>query len=48
VQRRAETVTERTYYSGPCATTAQPGDILGSTYEERWRLYRGGLSIHTA
>jgi penicillin-binding protein 1A len=49
VQRRAERVSKRTYYSEALRDyLLNKSDILGDTYEERYtRLYRGGLSIHT-
>ena len=49
VQRRAERVSKRTYYSEALRDyLLNRSNILGDTYEERYtRLYRGGLSIHT-
>jgi penicillin-binding protein 1A len=49
VQRRAERVSEPTYYSEALRDyLLNRSSILGDTYEERYtRLYRGGLSIHT-
>ena len=49
VQRRAERMSKRTYYSEALRDyLLNRSNILGDTYEERYtRLYRGGLSIHT-
>jgi penicillin-binding protein 1A len=49
VQRRADRVTERTYFSEALRDyLLNRSDILGTTYQERYtRLYRGGLRVYT-